>query len=413
MKKEGPAKEIIINATGLYDGRGYQPNRTVVIRNGKIADVSKKSAARAHYSGIVTPAFIDPHSHIGMFREGEPGAEQEGNETLNQILPLSDPLNGIYFDDRAFQDAIDFGVLYSAVMPGSGNLFGGKVQVIKNWAKHRAEAQVLDFGYKMALGYNPRSTQGWKGDRPNTRMGLYGMLEKRFDEVLARAARAELAREKKESEVERKLKKKEIDKKQAAAERDFIAREYDLEFSREDQAFLDVLKRKKTVKIHVHKEDDVIYLLELRRRYNMRVTAEHTGDVFHTEIFRMLADEGVPITYGPLGGLGYKVELMHAYYQNAKLLMDSGAFFGLMSDHPVIHVSGLRESLKFFLIHGMPAAEAISLLTYRNAKMLGLEKELGSIAPGMRASVLVWDGDPLHLASFPRTVIGEGSVLRG
>lgn len=230
---------------------------------------------------------------------------------------------------------------------------------------------------------------------------------------MAKEAKATLSRERKESEIERKLKKKEINSKQASEERLFIEREYQLEFSREDQAVLDVVKRKHTVKVHVHKEDDVIYLIELRKRYGMKVTAEHTGDVFHSDIFRLLAREEIPITYGPLGSLGYKVELLHAYYQNAKLLMESGAYFGLMSDHPVIHVSGLRESLKFFLIQGMSAVEAISLLTLKNATLLGLEEQLGTVEVGKLASMLVWDGDPLHLSSFPRTVIGEGAVLRG
>lgn len=399
MKK---TNTITIKAKTLFDGKGKQTDKTVVIEGGVIVDVtsSKKSA---DYEGVVTPALIDAHSHIGMFREGEPGSEQEGNEILNQIMPLSDPLNGIYFDDRAFREAVDFGVLYSCVLPGSGNLFGGKSKIIKNWAENRSNALYKDYGYKMALGYNPRSTQGWKGDRPNTRMGIYGMLERRFDDILLKKKKAELAKEKKLFEL----------KKAKPKAKEFIQAEYENEFTEEDNALLEVLEARKPVKVHVHKEDDVLYLIELAKKYKLKVTAEHTGDVFHQEIFEMLADANIPIVYGPLGSLSYKTELQHAYYQNTKLLMQSGAEYGLMSDHPVVHVTCFRDSLKFFLIQGMSEEEAISLITYKNAKILGIDQKLGTVQKGKTASLLVWDNNPLHLGAFPRVVIGEGRVLRG
>src|SRR5262249_5725026 len=150
----------------------------VEIRGGKIVSVKKGKPRRYDVSGIVTPGFIDAHSHIGMFRAGEPEGESEGNDTSQQIMPLLDPLNSVYFDDQAFSDAVDWGVLYSCIMPGSGNLFGGRSRIIKNFARHKGEAPYQDFGYKMALGFNPRSTQGWRGERPNTRMGIYAQLER-------------------------------------------------------------------------------------------------------------------------------------------------------------------------------------------------------------------------------------------
>jgi imidazolonepropionase-like amidohydrolase len=36
---------------------------------------------------VVTPAFIDSHSHIGMDRSGEPDKD-EANERMNSVYPL-------------------------------------------------------------------------------------------------------------------------------------------------------------------------------------------------------------------------------------------------------------------------------------------------------------------------------------
>ena len=404
-------KKIVIKAKVLYDGLKSYKNRYIIVEGEKIMEVTK-NAMKADYEGFVTPAFIDPHSHIGMDRDGEPWQESEVNDIVNQINPLDDPLNSIYFDDRAFKDAVDFGVLYSCVVPGSGNLIGGRAKIIRNYARNVKEAFMKDYGFKMALGYNPRSTQAWKGERSNTRMGVYALLEKKLDAVLIKREKKHLELKKKTRELNKKLKEKKISKKELDEELKIADKEFELEFLPEEKALLLLLRGKMTAKIHVHKEDDVYYLIKLAKKYNLKATAEHTGDVFHKEVFDELGKNNIPVVFGPLGALGYKVELKHSYYQNAKLLMNSKAFFGLMTDHPVIHTFSLRDSLKFFLIQGMNKEDAISLITYKNAKILGIDDILGTIEKDKLASLVVWNNDPLTLNSFPVMVMGEGKILR-
>ena len=75
-----------------------------------------------------------------MHRAGEPSAESEANEHLDSILVLPDALDSVQMDDRALQDAIEMGVLYSCVVPGSGNVIGGHSAVIRNYAKDSTAA---------------------------------------------------------------------------------------------------------------------------------------------------------------------------------------------------------------------------------------------------------------------------------
>jgi imidazolonepropionase-like amidohydrolase len=404
-------KQLIISAEVLYDGHGKKENCSVVVEGNGIVDVVEKKM-KSDYQGFVTPGFIDAHSHIGMDREGEPWTESETNDTLSQILPVNDPINSIYFDDRAFKDAVDFGVLYSCVVPGSGNILGGKAKVIRNFAPNRKTAVIKDYGYKMALGFNPRSTTDWKGERPSTRMGVYSLLEQKFDSVINKRAKAELKRETGLHKLTQEIKEKKLPEKEQKFRKKAIELECQNEFTPADLAVIELLDGKKIAKVHVHKEDDVLYLIELADKYGIKVTAEHTCDVFHKGIFDELAKAGIPVVYGPMGSVGYKVELKHAYYQNAGLIMKSRAFYGLMTDHPVIWAPALRDSLKFFLIAGMSPEEAISLITFRNAKILGIEDRLGSVESGRDASLVVWDRHPLDLAAFPKMVLAEGRVIR-
>jgi len=406
-------QQTVIKAKVLFDGKKKIEDQYIVIEGDSIIKVTDKKI-KADYEGIVTPAFIDAHFHIGMERDGEPSWEGETNDTSNQILPLINPVNSIYLDDRAFVDAVDFGVLYGCLVPGSGNLIGGKAMIIRNFAKFTDEAVMKHYGYKMALGFNPRSTTDWKGERPNTRMGVYSMLEQKLDAVLQKREKAELQREKDLQKLGERMKKEDekLNDNDIKKEKEYIQKDYDLNFSTEEKAILELLSGEKVAKIHVHKDDDVRYLIYLKKKYGLKCTADHTCDVFNQETFDALAENDIPVVYGPLGGVGYKVELKHAFYTNTKILMDSKAFFGFMTDHPVVHTRELRDCLKFFLIQGMSEEEAISLITYKNAKILGIDDKLGTIEKGKLASLIIWDKNPLHLSAFPTAVFAEGKKIR-
>ena len=404
-------KQTIINATQLYDGNTLLENKAIIIEGNKIVGITAKKK-NADYEGIVTPAFIDGHSHIGMDREGEPYQEGETNDKTSQFLISNDPIDSIYLDDRAFQDAVDFGHLYSCIVPGSGNLVGGKAKVIRNFAENRKNVEVLDYGYKMALGYNPRSTTDWKGHRPDTRMGVYGILERKFDEILLKKQKADHEKDKAIRAAEKKLEKAEISKDDFDQMIADITVDYNFKFSTEDKDYIKLLSGEKTAKVHVHKEDDVLYLIKLKEKYGLKVTAEHTADVWHKSIFNELAKADIPIMYGPLASLGYKVELKHGYYQNVKLLMESNADYALISDHPVILSTSLRDTLKYFMVHGMSDVDAISLITRNPARILGIDDNLGTLEKGKWASLVVWDKDPLYLGAFPKMVMAEGKVVR-
>jgi len=146
----------------IYTGESVVNKGYLLFAGQKIAGISKskKGVLQGRFDAL-TPAFIDPHSHIGMCRSGEPVAESEGNENMNSILALSDALDSVQMDDAAFQDAIEMGVLYSCVVPGSGNIISGLSAVIRNYAKNSTDALVARSGIKAALGYNPMSTQQW------------------------------------------------------------------------------------------------------------------------------------------------------------------------------------------------------------------------------------------------------------
>jgi len=404
-------KRIVIRAEQLYTGKDLLTDQTIIVEGDRIIDVTGR-AYKADHSGVVTPALIDAHSHIGMERQGEPSTESEVDDTFNTFAPLQNPVNSIYFDDRAFVEAVDFGVLYSCVVPGSGNVLGGQAMLIKNFRQTRKNAVMGHYGYKMALGYNPRSDSRWKGQQHNTRMGNAAFLEMQFAEVMRHESIARAKRDRAIMDLEKDLNRPGTSKQENDHKRSWVTVAYENALSAEQWVVFGMLKGEKPIKVHVHKDDDALFLVDLKKRFGLNVTAEHTCGVTKTEVFNELADNNIPIVYGPLDSFDYKVELKNASYKNVVSLMDSRARFGLMTDHPVILAHHLRDSLKYFLINGMAPEAAIGLVTRENAKILDIHDRLGTIKPGMLASMIIWNKDPLHLSAFPRIVLAEGEIIR-
>ena len=371
----------------LYTGTDLRDQVFLSFKNASIIGVTKTKPSKGRLIGefqVVTPAFIDPHSHIGLYRAGEPESDGEDNEQARAILFLPDALDSLQMDDPAFADAIEMGVLYSCIVPGSGNIVGGLSAVIRHYAKNSSEALIGRAGVKAAFGYNPMSTKNWKGERPTTRMGAVGMFREKLYQVRDKMDRRQSARGKEKEKIE---------------------------FSAEERVLRDLLEGKTVLRAHVHKIDDIATLLRLVDTFGLKITVEHACDVHQPEIFAELKQRNIPVAYGPLDSFAYKVELRHENWRNLRHLIDSKVFFGLITDHPVIPSRNLLLTTRWLIRCGYTKQQAIELISRKNAEFLGIEKKVGTLAKGRWASFTCWNGDPFDLTAYPVAVYGEGECL--
>jgi imidazolonepropionase-like amidohydrolase len=375
----------IIKSSTLYDGIDEKTDYYIGFENDIITYVGIEKPSQSNIEIIaedvvVTPAFIDAHSHIGMARAGEPEDEDESNEHMESVFPLVNSLHSIYMDDISFTESIENGVLYSVVLPGSGNIIGGKAIFLRNFEDNIEKAYVKDVGIKLALGYNPRSTKEWKGERPSTRMGAMAVL--RDNLIKAKKIQNLINRN-----------KKDIDEVDPITE-----------------VFIDMLSKKFKILAHLHKEDDAMLLVQLSREFGLDPIANHCMDIYRRDVFSFLNSNNIPIIYGPLDSFPYKVELKHESWKNVKPLIDSKAKFSLMSDHPVILQRNMFYTLRHLLRFGLSKSEAISKITKESADIIGIY-DLGQIKPGFKSSFVIWNGDPFSLTNYPIMSIAEGKTI--
>lgn len=83
-----------------------------------------------------------------------------------------------------------------------------------------------------------------------------------------------------------------------------------------------------------------------------------------------------------------------------RLAAEAGVKVAMGTDCPVApHGTNLNE-LRHMAAHGFTPAQALHAATASAAELMGLQDELGTIAPGRRADLVVLDGDPLDFDDY-------------
>jgi imidazolonepropionase-like amidohydrolase len=409
-----------IHAKTLYTGTSVLDDAYLLFDGQEVAGISRtRKGTVAGKFALVTPAFIDPHSHIGMYRTAEPEAEGEANEQMQALLALSDALDSVQMDDLAFAEAVEMGVVYSCVVPGSGNIIGGRSAVIRHYAKNTNDAMFARAGIKAAFGYNPMSTggRGWKGERPTTRMGAVAILRAKLHDVQQKMEKEKREKGDSRTRTGRRsvaggtARRPGSAGKFETADTDGKTGKEEVTFSAPELVLREVLEGKEMLRVHVHKIDDIAALLRVVDDFKLRITVEHAGDVHQPEIFRELKRRRIPVIYGPTDGFAYKVELKHDNWRNVRHLLASGVEYGLMTDHPFVLSKLLLQQTRWFTRAGITKQEAVELVSRKNAQLIGIDRVLGTLEKGKWASFVCWNGDPFDITSYPVAVYGEGRLL--
>jgi imidazolonepropionase-like amidohydrolase len=73
-----------------------------------------------------------------------------------------------------------------------------------------------------------------------------------------------------------------------------------------------------------------------------------------------------------------------------------------------LNLRRLRQEAGLAVAWGLPRNVALAAITGTPAKLYGLDGELGLVAKGRRADLVIWNGDPLEHASVAERVLIGG-----
>ena len=98
-------------------------------------------------------------------------------------------------------------------------------------------------------------------------------------------------------------------------------------------------------------------------------------------------------------------------YALAAVLHRAGVTVALTGDYPSTRLHHLPISAGLCLKEGLSTEEALHMVTLGAAKLLGVDAVTGSIEPGKRADLAIFDGNPLMLASARVMTVSSGELL--
>jgi len=166
------------------------------------------------------------------------------------------------------------------------------------------------------------------------------------------------------------------------------------------------LERKIPVRLHAHRADDLLQALALRDEFDLEMVLEHCTDA--KKIAKVLKEKSATCAIGPAFVNRAKVEMENVSYDLGKALHEEGVVFSILTDHPVNPISYLSICVGMYIRHGLERTEALKAVTLNAAKILKLEKRLGSIEIGKDADLVVWSDEPFTMNAQSELVCLDG-----
>ena len=363
--------------------KGEIDGGTVLIDGGKIVAVGRGLAIPAEAEVVnatgkyVLPGLIDAHTHVGIAEEAQGWAGMDVNEMTDPATPHLRAIDAINPEDEGFRDALSGGVTAVMVAPGSANVIGGEVALVKCFGRTVDQMVVRQpIGLKAALGENPKRVYGDQKKAPSTRMASAAVLR----EQLVKAQNY-------------------MDKE--------AHREADKPFERDLrlEGLARVLRREIPLRLHAHRADDIMTGIRIRDEFGFNMAIEHATEAY--KVAGELAKRDIPVMVGPIMTARTKVELRDRTMRAPGLLARAGVKVSIITDHWVVPIHLLILSVILAAREGLDREEALRTVTINPAEAMGVADRLGSLEAGKDADVQIVSGHPLDaMAKVEKVYVG-------
>ena len=372
-------------------------NYSVLIHDGKIADVfpSVMVSLSNHINlksyldcdtinadgKYLSAGIIDEHSHIAIN-----GGVNEGTQSVTSEVRIGDVVNS---EDINIYRQLSGGVTSAHLLHGSANAIGGQTQLIKmRWGKAPEEMKFANApGFiKFALGENVKQAN-W-GDNsitrfPQTRMGV----EQVYTNAFTRA---------KEYEASQQENSKSKIQNQKIWRRDL-----------ELDALVEILHSKRFITCHSYQQGEINMLMHVADSFHFKVnTFTHILEGY--KVADKMKAHGISGASTFSDWWAYKFEVMEAIPYNAALMTKVGLNVAVNSDDAEMGRRLNHEAAKSIKYGDLTESQAMKLCTMNPAKMLHVDKFVGSIAVGKDADVVLWSAHPLSVYAVVEKTFVDG-----
>jgi hypothetical protein len=181
-------------------------------------------------------------------------------------------------------------------------------------------------------------------------------------------------------------------------------------------ALVAVLQGRQYLFVHVERASDILQVLALKREFpSLKMVLVGASEGW--TVAERIAKAGVPVIASAVNDLPASFEQLAATQSNVGRMRAAGIHvsIGLIDDNDTRYIFAERQYAgNLVALAKVPGAagvswgEALAMITSRPAQAIGMGGEVGSLAPGRRADVVIWSGDPLEATSAAETVFIDG-----
>lgn len=352
---------VLIRAQAVHtaDGNVLRPGQVLVV-DGKIQEVGGSiSADNVQVLEVqhLLPGLIDAAARTGI--------DALDRERTREITPELSTASIIDWNDREFTEQLQGGTTTLHLMPGTDNVVAGLASVAKTAGDQSERMLVERTGLAISMCSDPASGNRSRSRpdsiyirQPTNRMGVVWMLRATFHASQTKKNSSPVINE--------------------------------------------ALAGKLPVFGVSRTQYDIQTLMTLADEFSFQPIV--VGGQESWQVMEELAARKIPVILQPeTPGSSTGTERTRISVNMAARLHEAGVPFCLSGGN-------LLNQLRFAVRFGLPQESAVQSITANPAKILKIDKQVGSIAVGKHADFVAMDGDPLEFTTAISWVMVNGKI---
>jgi imidazolonepropionase-like amidohydrolase len=380
--------QVAVRGETVYTMAGAPIRNGVVLvgRDGKIervgpaASVSAPKGYRVLNAKVVTPGLIDAHTVVGLAGALNAPFDQDQLEKSNPIQPDLRAVDAYNSRELLVGWLRHYGITTIHTGHGPGALVSGQTMIVKT-RDVLTPRDVLDSTAMLALTLGPDVSKTFAPKSPGSRTKGVTMLREEF------------------------VKAQDYVRKRSAATADKpVPRDLDLEIT------ADLLAGRIPALVTAETARDIEAALRLQREFGFKLVLDGGAESYL--VLDQLKAAGVPVIVHPTmvrnAGL-----MRNATLETVTKLRAAGVPVALQSGYeayvPKTRVVLFEAALA--ASWGLGREPALASITIDAARILGVDRRVGSLEPGKDGDLALFDGDPFEYVTHVCAVVMDGDVV--
>jgi imidazolonepropionase-like amidohydrolase len=360
----------------------------IVIQDGKITAIGKADAInvpdgfKVLKAKVVTPGLIDAHCTVGLSGILNYDHDQDQLERAAPIQPELRALDAYNAHEDLIEWVRSFGVTTIHTGHAPGELISGQTLIVKTVGNTVEDAVITETRAVAAtLTGDARKSDA---NSPGTRGKMISMLRAQF--IKAREY---------------------LDQKAVADdddEKDSPPRDLRLE------TLGKVLKGELALIVTAHRAQDIGNALRLAKEFEIKLWLDGASESY------LLVDEikaaGVPVLIHPTM-VRPTGERENFSFETASKLVNAGIPVAMQAGYEpyVPKTRVLLWEAAMAAANGLTFEQALGIITIDSARILGIDRRVGSLEVGKDGDIALFDGDPFEYTTHCVGVVIDGNVV--